>query len=88
MALARDASDAGDVTARALHSSPDPVIVRDASGDRTLRPPPVSRRRLRVQTLPGLGESADEYRASLLPVAQDDFSAVDELLASFDFPAE
>ncbi|MBK8997968.1 MAG: hypothetical protein IPM35_19770 [Myxococcales bacterium] len=81
------------MTARALHSCPDnprdpSVVVRDASGDRTLRPPPVSRRRLRVQTLPGLGESADEYRASLLPVAADDFSAVDELLASFDFPAE
>lgn len=92
MALARDASDAGDVTARALPLIPDlrrdpSVVVRDASGDRTLRPPPVSRRR-RVQTLPGLGERADAYRASLLPVSSDDFSAVDELLDSFDFPAD
>jgi len=67
------------------------VIVRDAGGT-TLRPPPVSRRRQRVQTLPGLGERSDENRASLLPVSEEDMSAVDELLAEsldgFYLPAD
>lgn len=60
---------------------PPSVIVRDAKYSSTLPPPPVSRRRLRVQTLPGLGERADEYRTSLLQVASDEFNDVDELLA-------
>lgn len=94
MAHGADAGDAGlTVNARKLlpvelDPERDPsVIVRDASGS-TLRPPPVSRRRLRVQTLPGLGERADEHRACLRPVSDDDFSAVDELLASFELAAD
>jgi hypothetical protein len=67
------------------------VVVRDAALG-TLRPPPVSRRRLRTRTLPGLGEDADSSRASLVPISDQEFAAVDELLAQsldgFDLPAD
>ncbi len=62
------------------------VIVRDAETDSSIPPPPSTRRRQRTRTLSGLGDGSDEYRASLHPVAIDDFNAVDELLAqSFEF---
>lgn len=77
--------------AHSLPLFPDPeqgpsVIVRDAEMGSSVPPPPSTRRRQRVRTLPGLGDCADDHRASLHSVTIDDFSAIDELLAqSFEF---
>jgi hypothetical protein len=99
LAQQAEAGDAGltvnaQNSAQLLPSEPDlerapSVIVRDAVHGSTLPPPPSTRRRFRIQTLPGLGDGADEFRASLLPIAPDEFAAVDELLSqsldSFEF---
>lgn len=62
------------------------VIVRDAETGSNAPPPPSTRRRARIRTLSGIGEGADEYRAELAPMAADELSAIDELLAqSFAF---
>lgn len=77
--------------ARCLPLIPEPlrapsVIVRDAETGSSAPPPPSTRRRARIRTLSGIGDGADEYRATLAPIETDDFSAIDELLAqSFAF---